>query len=319
MVKMGVADTDPEWFDFLASWPDVDEVNLWKLGGDRRFEAIEPGELLLFRLKGPRNAIGGFGVLDRANNYPLSLAWEAFGPKNGVASLAALREKVARHRSDGDRGGDHAIACKVVLQPLFFPERLWIHQPASWRGETVDGTSYDTATPEGMALWRQLHEAAEAVGAASNSAGVRDKQLAYRGQDERYGPPRLVKPRRGQGAFRLAVTDAYSRQCAISGGRVLPALEAAHIRSYAEGGEHDVANGLLLRRDIHSVFDAGYITFDDDLRMVVSDTVRTVFNNGNEYRRLHGVRLNAPADPALRPKLEHLRWHRDERFERFVA
>jgi putative restriction endonuclease len=67
------------------------------------------------------------------------------------------------------------------------------------------------------------------------------------------------------------------------------------------------------------VFDAGYVTFDDDLRMVVSDTVRTVFNNGNEYRRLHGERLNVPSDPTMKPNLEHLRWHQSERFERFVA
>ena len=53
------------------------------------------------------------------------------------------------------------------------------------------------------------------------------------------------------------------------------------------------------------------------LRMVVSDTVRTVFNNGNEYRRLHGQRLRVPDDPAARPGLEALRWHQSERFERF--
>ena len=76
--------------------------------------------------------------------------------------------------------------------------------------------------------------------------------------------------------------------------RVLPALEAAHIQSYSNGGQHEVSNGLLLRRDIHSVFDAGYLTFDEDLRVVVSDRVRTEFNNGNEYRRLHGDKLRLP-------------------------
>jgi putative restriction endonuclease len=91
-------------------------------------------------------------------------------------------------------------------------------------------------------------------------------------------------------------------------------LDAAHIRSYGEGGVHEVANGLLLRKDIHSVFDAGYVTFDEDLRMVVSDRVRTEFNNGNEYRRLHGEQLRVPADPALSPSAEFLRWHREERF-----
>jgi putative restriction endonuclease len=110
-------------------------------------------------------------------------------------------------------------------------------------------------------------------------AGVAEEQSIYIAPGARYGEPQLIRPRLGQGAFRLAVTDAYDRECAITGGRVLPALDAAHIQSYSSGGEHDVSNGVLLRRDIHSVFDAGYLTFDQNLRVVVSDRVRTEFNN----------------------------------------
>ena len=124
----------------------------------------------------------------------------------------------------------------------------------------------------------------------------------------------LLRPRLGQGAFRLAVTDAYNRECAVTGGRVLPALEAAHIQSYSSGGEHAVSNGLLLRRDIHSVFDAGYLTFDEKLRVVVSERVRTEFNNGNEYRRLHGETLRLPPNPKFHPDPARLQWHRENRF-----
>ena len=114
--------------------------------------------------------------------------------------------------------------------------------------------------------------------------------------------------------FGIAVTDAYQRACAVSGGKVLPALEAAHIRPYAEGGGHEVANGILLRRDIHSVFDAGYVTVDEDLKFVVSDRVKTDFNNGNEYRRLHGAPLFIPQPAAHQPDRAALRWHNEERF-----
>lgn len=316
MVKLWVANTDPDWFDFLAAQPDIDEVNFWQPSGGTQFGAIQPGELFLFKLKSPRNAIGGFGVLDRANNYPVSLAWEALGIKNGARTLQEMRERVGKYRSDVRLGQDYTIGCRIVVQPVFLPERLWIPQPESWSRQIVAGKAYDTVERDGRILWERVMEAARI---ASASTVVNEPRAVFIGQGERYGAPQLVKPRRGQGAFRLAVTDAYGRACAISGGKVLPALEAAHIRSYAEGGEHDVSNGLLLRRDIHSVFDAGYITFDDDLRMVVSDTVRTVFNNGTEYRRLHGHQLSVPSDPALGPSLEHLRWHQTERFERFVA
>jgi putative restriction endonuclease len=76
----------------------------------------------------------------------------------------------------------------------------------------------------------------------------------------------------------------------------------------------EVTNGLLLRRDIHSVFDAGYVTFDDDFRMVVSDRVRSDFNNGEEYRRLHGQQLALPQNPRFRPSISNLAWHQNECF-----
>jgi putative restriction endonuclease len=76
----------------------------------------------------------------------------------------------------------------------------------------------------------------------------------------RFGEPQLIQPRLGQGAFRVLVTDVYNRRCAVTHERTLPALEAAHIRPYGDGGEHEARNGLLLRRDIHSLFDAGYVT-----------------------------------------------------------
>jgi putative restriction endonuclease len=63
--------------------------------------------------------------------------------------------------------------------------------------------------------------------------------------EHRYGKPILVQPRLGQGAFRLLVTDAYQRGCAVTGERTLPVLDAAHIRPYAELGPHRLENGIL--------------------------------------------------------------------------
>jgi putative restriction endonuclease len=104
------------------------------------------------------------------------------------------------------------------------------------------------------------------------------------------------------------------RQCALSGGKVLPALDSAHIRPHGEGGEHAKSNGLLLRKDVHSVFDAGYATIDTDYRFVVSDKVKDVYDNGEEYRRLHGASLRMPHDASDRPDHEALRWHNENRF-----
>lgn len=306
MVRLWVANTDHDWFDFLASQPNVDEVNFWQPSGGTAFGAIQPGEVFVFRLKSPRNAIGGYGVFSHSSNLPTSLAWEAFGIKNGAASLDEMRLRIGKYReSVPPKGGDYVIGCRIVVQPIFLPKELWIPQPQSWARAIVVGKTYSTEGREGLDLWERLQE----LGGLANSL-----PQEFSEPHVRFGKPTLIKPRLGQGAFRIGVTDAYQRTCAISGGKVLPALDAAHIRPYALGGTHDISNGILLRRDIHSVFDAGYVTIDPQHRFVVSERVKTDFNNGNEYRRLHGSVLTVPEEFSNRPDCAALQWHNENIF-----
>jgi putative restriction endonuclease len=306
LVRLWVANTDHDWFDFLASQPGIDEVNFWQPSGTSNFAAIQPGELFLFRLKSPRNAIGGYGVFSHASRLPISLAWEAFGIKNGAASYEDMRRRVGRLRDRSEPpAGDYVIGARIVVQPVFFPEHVWIPQPESWANSIVVGKTYSTGDQEGLRLWERMMEAGQS--SIAPVVGIAEPQ-------RRYGEPTLIIPRLGQGAFRVSVTDAYGRACAVSHGKVLPALDAAHIKPYSSGGPHAVSNGILLRRDIHSVFDAGYVTIDEDFRFVVSDRVKSDFNNGEEYRRLHGERLRLPRASSHQPDREALRWHNLNRF-----
>jgi putative restriction endonuclease len=75
MVNLFVANTDNAWFDFLSFEQNVSEMNFW-WPGELAFRAIQPGELLVFRLKSPRNKIGGFGVFSSHSRLPIQLAWE---------------------------------------------------------------------------------------------------------------------------------------------------------------------------------------------------------------------------------------------------
>jgi predicted restriction endonuclease len=133
-------------------------------------------------------------------------------------------------------------------------------------------------------------------------------------QVARFGSPVLIEPRLGQGAFRVAVTDAYGRRCALTGERTLPILDAAHIQAYAEGGAHEIANGLLLRTDIHRLFDLGYVTVSTDGRFDVGRRLRDDFENGQHYYQMHGQALALPRDPRFRPSLQALEWHQSYRF-----
>jgi putative restriction endonuclease len=133
-------------------------------------------------------------------------------------------------------------------------------------------------------------------------------------EQARYGEPVLVRPRLGQGAFRVFVTDNYQRRCAVSGERKLPALDAAHIRPFADGGAHEASNGILLRRDNHSLFDAGYVTISPDLNFEASRRIREDFENGRQYYALHGQAIQSPLDPKLRPNRSALVWHNENLF-----
>ena len=96
--------------------------------------------------------------------------------------------------------------------------------------------------------------------------------------------------------------------------RTLSALAAAHIRPFAEGGEHEASNGVLFRRDIHSLFDAGYVTITPDLHFEVSRRIRQEFENGRQYYELHGREIAVPDDSQSRPDRAVLEWHSGNRF-----
>ena len=121
-IKLVVAVTDGDWFDFLRQRPDLDEVNFWS-PSPKNFGALSPGELFLFKLKAPRNMIAGGGIFAYANTLPCSLAWEAFQEANGARSAQEMRASIAQYRSTHpDDRSDFSIGCRILTQPFFFEE-----------------------------------------------------------------------------------------------------------------------------------------------------------------------------------------------------
>jgi putative restriction endonuclease len=307
MINLFVANTDNAWFDFLSAEKNLTEVNFW-WPGETNFRALQPGEILAFRLKSPRNKIGGFGIFSDHSRLPIQMAWETFGRGNGVSSLEGLRNAIAQLRSNIVVAPSTNIGSTVLVEPVFLPPALWFDLPASWSPSIQRGKLYSTDSTEGLQLWNRLLERAGISGTVS-FPGLSEEQA-------RFGTPTLFTPRLGQGAFRIAVTEAYGRQCAVTNGKVLPALDAAHIKPYADGGLHTKSNGILLRKDIHSVFDAGYVTIKDDFTFSVSKKVKEVFNNGEEYLRLQGGAIRLPDSKADWPDVDLLRWHNNNRYLR---
>ena len=305
-----VAVTDFGWYDFLASRPH-DEVNFWSPSDRRPFRAAVFSPFF-FKLKAPYRAIAGFGYYAKWSSLPDWLAWETFGEGNGCESLEEMQLRISgiRRRIRYVAASSEAnIGCVLIVQPTFFARDEWISQPVDWRDRTVSTQEYDLTAGEGLRIWEQCLERAAWPAADSHML----PQVAGR-LGPRYGSPQMIAPRLGQGTFRVSVMDAYGRACAATSEHSLPALEAVHIRDYAKNGPHEIRNGILLRADLHRLFDTGYLTVTPERQIVISDRLRSDYQNGRSYYPLHGTSLRLPSKTADHPALEFLSWHNDHVF-----
>jgi hypothetical protein len=117
---------------------------------------------------------------------------------------------------------------------------------------------------------------------------------------------RAIRARRGRRSFRNALIDAYDRRCAITGCDVLALLEAAHITPFRGTETDHVTNGLLLRADLHTLFDTLIIAVDAETSQVlVSPSIQDP-----TYRDLHGQPLRPTNISAARPSKKALLKHR---------
>jgi len=296
-IKIYVGVTDKEWYEQLRMQR-PEEVNFWKPGSSN-FRALQANDMFLFKLHHPYNYIVGGGFFVRFSLLPPSIAWQAFAYKNGTNSFAELMYRIKKYRGRNDIDGDNAlIGCIILSEPFFFAKLDWIPVPEDWSSNIVQGKTYETNTEIGNRLYHQVLSHLRVDSSTNN-------------QSPRYAIS-LTSHRLGQGAFRVVVTEAYQRRCAITGEKTLPVLQAAHIKPYTEDGPHDVKNGLLLRSDLHTLFDDGYITLTNDLFIEVSRRLNQDYGNGKDYYKYHGQKLQIlPSSTIELPSREFITWHNE--------
>lgn len=307
MRKAYLGVTDFDWYEQLAHRTDLQKVNFWQPGGRHRFKVLSPGDLFLFKLHSPNHFVVGGGFFETSSLLPVSLAWETSRAGNGVRSLAEMRERIAHYRREPLGPGQDPIIGNLILQePFFFRRDAWLPCPRDFSLNTVQGKSYDLDTGTGRELWAALEERLFSPSLLIGASGVAEGPAS-----RLFSDPVLAKRRLGQGAFRIAVTDTYERRCAITNEHTLPVLEAAHIRPVSEGGVHSVTNGLLLRSDVHTLFDRGYVTVGPDYKFRVRTRLRADWNNGRAYYAQQDLLIDLPADTSQWADRAHLEWHAD--------
>lgn len=113
--------------------------------------------------------------------------------------------------------------------------------------------------------------------------------------------------RRGQPAFRKSLLEAYDSTCAVTGSKVLSVLEAAHISPFKGAHTNVVTNGMLLRSDIHTLFDLFHLSVRADWSIELAPHLRQT-----EYEKFHGKRLAlVPARSDLQPRGDLLEAHHE--------
>lgn len=166
-----VAPTDYGWYQFLRSRPEIREVNFWR-PSQGNFRALEPGGLFFFKLKAPRDAIGGFGLFSRFAVLPVWEVWDVFGQANGTADVGELLARLARLTgSGGEVTLDSWIGCIAINEPIFFAPDEWVRAPSDWRREIVSGRGYDLTRGEGRRMYEECLERASVAGAATDWVG----------------------------------------------------------------------------------------------------------------------------------------------------
>jgi len=305
-----VAITDHGWYELLLAQDPLDEVNFWTPSAHWGFRG-QVGSPFFFKLKARYDhAICGFAYFARYARLPDWLAWETFGTRNGCRTLDDMRERIGGIRDRIDyraASPSNQIGCILLAQPTFFQPDAWVRGPQDWPPANLRHKRYNLAAGEGLRIWEECRTRAT-VGSLTASPS---RSPIVREESPRYGTPQLVQPRLGQGIFRVAVMDAYSRACAVTHEHSLPALEASHIQPYAKNGPHEVRNGVLLRADLHRLFDQGYVTITPDYRVEVSTRLKLDYDNGHSYYPLHGSRVSLPNAPEDSPKGDYLRWHNE--------
>lgn len=188
---------------------------------------------------------------------------------------------------------------------LFYRRTSSEHPGAGFRYEgPFEHVGHEGSGPTSFVLRRERPLAEASVEAELAAAGAFSPTNV---EDARRKALAAIVQRRGQRAFREAVMQAYGSRCAVTGCGVTQILEAAHIHPYRGEATNHVTNGLLLRADIHTLFDCGLLVIDEDMRVRIAPALE-----GSEYERFDGQPLRPAARADLQPSAEAIQAHREE-------
>lgn len=292
-----ISTTDQIWFDFLKGSGLNSNVNFWTPTpwNPKKFHA---GDRLYFMLKKPIRQIGGFGEFVQYKKLTASQAWNTFGFRNGRHSRQEFIDSIQEYidKNSAELGGQpinintYEIGCIVLDNCEFWDDNLFM-DPANH--------NIDFAT---QVVKLKYFNQDDPFNQAQNE---RDNfNLVNEPRNDRQGKTNI---REGQSEFKGKILRAYNNCCCITSETIPELLEASHIQEYRNRNSNHVQNGLLLRVDLHRLYDNRLILIDRNFVIHVSDLVTSQL-----YREYHGKKITLPNAINDRPSGDALELRRNE-------
>lgn len=277
-----IAPTDMNWFNFLKEHDYNSFLNFWT-PTPWNIKGLNNGSKLYFLLKSPVRKIAGYGEFQDYLNLSTHDAWVKFGQRNGCNNKGELISKVQTYLSKNSRKysddvvtvDNHIIGCIILKNCQFWDEENFIvpkEYDIDFANQIVKLKYFDKYDP----FYLEQTE-------YTNYQILNEPKEEYR---------QTVNARKGQSTFKSNILKAYNNKCCISGETCQELLEAAHIQQYVNSNSHHIQNGLLLRIDLHKLFDCGLLRIDANYRVVISSEL-----SNSSYSQFNGIVIQLPDNP----------------------
>jgi hypothetical protein len=224
------------------------------------------------------------------------------GQARGIVARGITTSDPYKSTFNRDDTGRETFRVNIRLDSLTAHDETPVKDPYY----PITGKSYQGPQVSGRPINdTNLLQSIEAQWAARFDTQTRSPEVLVAATAERQRVKRSILDRSGQPQFRDAVIEAYKGQCALTDCTTEEALEAAHIIPCSANGEDCVQNGLLLRADLHTLFDLDLFWIDPDTRKVNLAPKLA----GGYYKWLEGKPLGENhVSVNLRARTSELRW-----------
>ncbi len=224
------------------------------------------------------------------------------------------KEKTLIHEVRGPRGGSSEAKCHLIVRERTVDLDYTVFPEFNRRRDMYIGTmrlffSDSDRTAVEQVVWKDDNTFGYSPTHLETTVIGPKSIVPYEGpgQSDATKGQRLVRERPGQVLFRKKLKSAYKHECCISACRIPEVLDGAHIDAYSGPQSDHVQNGLLLRRDLHRLFDAGLLAVNHDSLVVC---LAPEIKDYEDYRRFAQTKISIPENKDHAPCLEALkrRW-----------